>query len=245
MTSPPALTLPAPVSYRGAAMSDNKGWGKTVLGWFVVQEGRDDDEVPASGGAADLSADELIAKYASAEAEPPPPPPPPPIELSGPLPAVIDGTVDFDAVFESAGVTSEERDQVRKARELLESLPAETPAAVKKQIVEASLKAFGVSTTLIIESAVAEMEALEAFIRTGQAQTQTILSETSKRITDLDAEITRLRQSMELAMQEQKQRTSAANHKKLDIQQVLEFFGEEAVLKVVRESPKLHEPAEG
>ncbi len=230
----------------GAAMSDKKGWGKTVLGWFVVQEGGQDSsiDVPSTGGAAELSADELIAKYAAAEE--PAPPPPPPVELSGPLPAVVDGTVDFEQVFDAAGVTAEERDQVRKANELLDSLPAETPAPVKKQIVEASLKAFGVSTSLIIESAVGEMEALEAFIRTGQAQTQQILADTSKRITELDQEIARLRQSMEQAMQEQKQRAAAANAQKLGIQRVLEFFGEEAVAKVVRESPKLHEPpAEG
>lgn len=223
-------------------MSEKKGWGKAVLGWFVVQEEGEQAETPKTGGAAELSADDLIAKYANADA-PPPPPPPPPVELKGPLPAVVDGTVDFDQVFDAAGVTSEERDQVKKARELLDSLPAETPAAVKKQIVEASLKAFGVSTTLIIESAVGEMEALEAFIRTGQAQTQTILGETSKRITELDQEIARLRQSMEQAMQEQKLRTQAANGQKLEIQRVLEFFGEEAVAKVVRESPKLHEPS--
>lgn len=229
----------------GAAMSDKKGWGKTVLGWFVVQEGEDrSDEVPSTGGAAELSADELIAKYASSDAAPPPPPPPPPpVELSGPLPRVVDGSVDFEQVFDAAGVSADERDQVRKARELLESLPAETPAAVKKQIVEASLKAFGVSTALIIESAVGEMEALEAFIRTGAAQTQQILADTSQRITELDAEIARLRQSMEQAMAEQKQRTNAANTQKLEVQRVLEFFGEEAVAKVVRESPKLHEPS--
>lgn len=229
----------------GAAMSEKKGWGKSVLGWFVVQEDGETDgsDAPSTGGAAELSADELIAKYAAAESEPAPPPP---VQLSGPLPAVVDGTVDFEQVFDAAGVTADERDQVRKAKELLESLPAETPAAVKKQIVEASLKAFGVSTSLIIESAVGEMEALEAFIRTGQAQTQQILADTSKRITELDAEIARLRQSMEQAMQEQKQHTAAANTQKLDIQRVLEFFGEEAVARVVRESPKLHEPpAEG
>jgi hypothetical protein len=224
-------------------MSEKKGWGKTVLGWFVVQGdehgGAVDVGVPTSQ-PADLSADDLIAKYASDAA--PPPPAPPPVELSGPLPPVVDGSVDFDQVFEAAGVDAQERDRVTKARELLESLPAETPAPVKKQIVEASLKAFGVSTQLIIESAVAEMEALEAFIRTGQAQVQNTLGEASRRITELEQEIANLRTSMEQAMAEQTQRTNAANQQKLNIQRVLEFFGQEAVARVVRESPKLHEP---
>jgi hypothetical protein len=214
-------------------MAEKKGFGSTVLGWFVVREGED---------KPDDSADALIAKYAQAE----PPPPPPEVKLAGAMPKAEGGNVDFPAVFRAAGLGDEEQGRVDKAMNLLKTLPAETPKEVKKQIVEASLKAFGVSTSLIIESAVGEMEALEAFIRTGQAQTQQILADTSKRITELDAEIARLRQSMEQAMQEQKQRTAAANTQKLDIQRVLEFFGEEAVAKVVRESPKLHEPpAEG
>ena len=34
----------------------------------------------------------------------------------------------------------------------------------------------------------------------------------------------------------------ACNAKKLDVQRVLEFFGQEAVARVVRDSPKLVEP---
>jgi hypothetical protein len=34
----------------------------------------------------------------------------------------------------------------------------------------------------------------------------------------------------------------ACNAKKLEVQKVLEFFGQDAVARVVRESPKLHEP---
>ena len=35
----------------------------------------------------------------------------------------------------------------------------------------------------------------------------------------------------------------SCNAKKLEVQKVLEFFGQEAVARVVRESPKLHEPS--
>ena len=37
---------------------------------------------------------------------------------------------------------------------------------------------------------------------------------------------------------------SMRNEKKLEVQKVLEFFGQEAVARVVRDSPKLHEPAQ-
>lgn len=230
-------------------MSDKKGWGKAVLGWFVVQEdagGGPNGGAPVGSGMPDgaggeLSADDLIAKYASDDAAPAPPLPPI-VELTGPLPPVVEGMVDFEAVYDAAGVDAEERSRVAKALELLGSLPAETPAATKKAIVEAALGAFGVSTELIIEAAVEEMEALESFIRAGQGQTQNTLTEASHRITELDAEVKRLRQAMDDAMAEQRARAAAANAQKLEVQKVLEFFGREAVARVVRESPKLHEP---
>ena len=204
----------------------HKSWGKSVMGWFVVPE----------GGDKETSADALIAKYASEPAAPLP------VALKGPLPQIVAGKIDFAQVYDAAGVEQEERDRIGKAQELLRSLPAETPVATKKQIVEASLKAFGVPTEKIIESAVEEMQALEAFIRAGQAETQKILGDSTQRIGELEAEIGKAKQLMADAVTAQETRTAAANGEKLQVQQVLEFFGQEAVAKVVRDSPKLKEP---
>src|SRR6185436_21093207 len=68
------------------------------------------------------------------------------------------GQVDFAAVFAAAGVDSEEQQRVARTTELLRSLPAGTDAAIKKQIVEASLKAFGVPIEKIIEATVEEVQ---------------------------------------------------------------------------------------
>src|SRR5687767_7240293 len=107
-----------------------KGWGKTVLGWFVVAD-QEKAATDASSPASMDDADAIIRKYSgSGEA-----PPPPPVEIKGPLPGVVNGQVDLIAVYEAAGVDNEERDRVAKAQELLRSLPAETPVPVKKQIV--------------------------------------------------------------------------------------------------------------
>ena len=89
--------------------------------------------------------------------------------------------MDFAQVFEAAGVDAGERDQVAKAQELLRSLPAETPAPVKRQIVEAALKAFGVPTAAIIEAAVEEIRALEAHLQARQGSRKR--NEPSKRVT--------------------------------------------------------------
>jgi hypothetical protein len=203
-------------------MSDRKGWGSTVLGWFVVREG--DGEAPEA------------APDGSAPAAPEPP------AFVTPPPAAPGGRVDFPKVYEAAGVDAEEQGRVGKAAELLAALPAGSDAAVKKQIVEASLKAFGVPVDRIIEAAVQEIQALEAYIRAGAADTGTVHEESQKRITQFEEEIRRIKSVMESRTAEQLAVIQACNEKKLGIQAVLEFFGQEKVARVVRDSPKLVEP---
>lgn len=210
-------------------MGDKKGFGSTVLGWFVV---RDDD------GKKDESAEELIAKYANDT----PPPPPPEVKLAGELPKAQGGNVDFPAVYRAAGIDDAEQDRMEKAMNLLTTLPAETPKEVKKQIVEASLKAFGVPLDAIIEAGAQEIQALEVYIQSGQRDTQALLAESQKRTAELEAEIARIKKVMEDQVAAQYALTQSCNQQKLKVQEVLEFFGQEAVARVVSQSPKLHEP---
>lgn len=210
-------------------MSDKKGWRTTVLGWFVVQ-----DEQP---GGAEPPADLTPEAQAAVSA-----PEPSTFFVSAP-PAATSGQVAFDQVFEAAGIAAEERDRVKKTRDLLAGLPAGTDAAIKKQIVEASLKAFGVPIEKIIETGAAEIQALEGYIRVGEADTQALLRESESRIKQFEEEVARIRTVMTARVQEQQAVVRACNEQKLGVQQVLEFFGQEAVARVVRESPRLHEPA--
>jgi hypothetical protein len=216
-------------------VSEKKGFGSTVLGWFVVKDGDDSGE-PA--GKKDASADELIAKYAGDA----PPPNPPEVQIQGELPKADGGKVDFPAVFKAAGLTEEEQGRIDKARNLLETLPKDTPKDVKKQIVEASLKAFGYPIDKIIETGAGEIQALEVYIREGQRQTQQLLGESQKRLEELNAEIARVKKIMEDQVASQYALTQSCNDAKLKVQEVLEFFGQEAVARVVKESPRLHEP---
>jgi hypothetical protein len=209
-------------------VGDKKGFGSTVLGWFVVREDQ----------SREASPDDLIAKYANET----PPPPPPEIKLQGELPQSKNGKVDFPAVFRAAGVDDEDQGRIEKARSLLGTLPAETPREVKKQIVEASLKAFGYPVEKIIESGAMEIQALEIYIQSGQKDTQSLLVESQKRLAELDAEIARVKKVMEEQVAAQEGLTRSCNEEKLRVQEVLEFFGQEAVARVVKESPKLHEP---
>lgn len=228
-------------------MADKKNWGKTVLGWFVVTDEANDTSAtePAadteSTGGGDVDA--LIRKYAGGGgAEATAAATDLPVKPQGPLPALAEAEVDLQKVFEAFGVDAEERDRVNRARELLRALPQETPAPIKKQIVEASLRSFGIPTEKIIEAAAEELQALEMFIRQGQAEAQGVLSEGAQRIQALEAEIAAVRRSMEDAVAAQTGRTQACNAEKLRVQEVLEFFGQEAVARVVEQSPKLQSP---
>ena len=219
-----------------------KGLSKTVLGWFVTQDG-DGDHPDAPAQSQVPSADALIAKYAQPQA-PAPAPEPMPVQFSGVLPqAPLPGAaIDFLAVYKAASISEEEQQRVEKARALLSSLPNETPREIKKQIVEASLKAFGVPVDKIIEAGAQQIQALEAYIRQGEVGTQSLLSESAARIEQLTAEIAQIKSIMESQLVAQQALARASNEEKLRVQVVLEFFGQEAVARVVKESPKLVEP---
>jgi hypothetical protein len=232
-----------------------KNWGDTVVGWFIV---KDEDGAQHSQPEADLTADELIAKYAnqtplSAEggnaavsndqAETTPNTNQVPADYGTP-PPTVDGKVDFDAVFETGGIDAEERERITKAKSLLDSLPESTDVAVKKQIVEASLKAFGVPIEKIIEAGAGEIQALEFYIRSGATDTEKVLQDGTARIQEYEQEIQNLRKIMEDRVKEQNSVVAACNAKKLEVQKILEFFGRDVVAQVVKESPKLQEPTE-
>lgn len=209
-------------------MSEKKSWGQTVLGWFIVQDGAQaadrGSETPA--GASGVTAGPVV-----------------PGVFQHDPPAAPGGQVDFDAVFEAAGIDSDERQRVNRATELLGSLPEETPVGVRRQIVEASLKAFGVPIEQIIEAGVSEIQALEGYIRAGAADTQQLLEESARRIQQYEEEIRQIRQVMDARVKEQQGVTAACNARKLEVQRVLEFFGQERVAQVVQASPRLIDPS--
>jgi hypothetical protein len=220
-------------------VSEKKGLGETVLGWFVVREG-DDEE-------AEETAETVVAAYAQ---KAPPPRPnanaPPSLRLQGDVPQVAAGGIPdqriFAQVYKAAQIADDAQERVEKALELLRSLKTDAPKEVRKQIVEASLTAFGIPLDEIIETAAEEIQALEAYIQHGERNTQSVLSNASTQIAKLEAQIGEYKKLMDLQVRSQRALVSATNDQKLRVQTVLEFFGQEAVARVVRQSPKLVEP---
>jgi hypothetical protein len=228
----------------GTRVSDKKGLGETVLGWFVVREEDDEEDTP----------EKIIEKYgkkrpAPAVAAPAAAAALPSVRLQGDVPVLAAGAAPdprvFGQVFKAAQITDEAQQRVEKALALLQSLPTETPKEVRKQIVEASLKAFNIPLDQIIETAAEEIQALEAYIQHGEQHTESVLSDANQQIGKLEAQIGEIKKLMELQARSQRGLVKASNEQKLRVQAVLEFFGQEAVARVVRESPKLVELKKG
>ncbi len=213
-------------------MNDKKNWGHTVLGWFVVKEGGED--APVSPEPEPLPPE--------GDAGAPPPPEPPPVAFVTEPPRAVGGQVDFAGVFDAAGVDASERDLFAKAQALLASLPPGTDPAVRKQIVEASLKAFGVPVDKIIEAGVESIQALEGYLRKTSADTAETARSVQEIVAGYEKKIAEARALLDRKLQEQASVQASCNSKKLEIQRVLEFFGQEEVARVVQSSPRLVEP---
>ena len=222
-------------------MNDKKGWGSTVAGWFIEQE-----EPIGSAGIESESLGDLPTTSETSSPGPEDYATPSPTQgvFKSSPPPPTGGQVDFGAVFAAAGVDGEEQQRVARTTELLRSLPAGTDAAVKKQIVEASLKAFGVPIEKIIEASVEEIQALDGYTRNGAADNEKLIQESDARIKQYEEEIKNIRGVMQQSVDEQQSLIKVCNDKKLEIQQVLEFFGRDTVARVVKASPKLHDPSD-
>jgi superfamily II DNA helicase RecQ len=71
-----------------------------------------------------------------------------------------------------------------------------------------------------------------------------LIQESDARIKEYETEIQNIRSVMQESVEEQQKLIKVCNDKKLEVQQVLEFFGQDTVAKVVKASPKLHDPSD-
>lgn len=217
-------------------MSEKKNWGDKVVGWFIEQEEE----------ASPKSAEEVLAEVEAGE---PAAAAPAPVKLEGEVAAAAaapgpGGGFDFAAVYRAAGISPEAQDRVQKAIALLQELPPDSPGAVKRQIVEASLKAFGYPVEQIVEAGETEIRALEAFIDLGERNIATTVEKSNERIEELTAEIAMIKEKLEQKLSAQKALGEHCNEQKERVRQVLGFFGgEDTAGGVAAASPPPEDPA--
>ena len=147
--------------------------------------------------------------------------------------------IDVATVLRKAGLSPEDQDRVEKTQNLLHTLPGDTPVALKRQIVGASLQAFGISVDQIVESALLHQAAFLRHQDEGEKQTQAQLQENSRRLAELEKEAARIRTQMNEGRSQQAGLVFAVSRQKARLQGILEFFGSEAVERVQKTSVKL------
>jgi hypothetical protein len=179
-----------------------KGLGDKVLGWFVVQEDDANTDAPA--------------------------PAPAPARAPARAPAVVAGQIHdaraFGAVYRAAGVDDGERERLTKVLSLIESLPDEASAEVKRSIVAASLEAFGVSIDGILVTGEGALSALDGHVVSGQHRTKEVVAQGESRIAELSAEIDEVRRPMDVQRAAQQELTRAVTTEKARVRVVLNFF---------------------
>jgi hypothetical protein len=172
----------------------------------------------------------------------------PAIEVSDPSPTP---PIDFVAILATAGIQPEVLDRVGKAKQLLRSLPADTPSTAKRQIVEAAFKAFEIPTQKIIDGASAEIQALRSFIKVGEEEKAAKLTEGERRIAVLEGEIRDVRASMALAVAAQERRHRLTTEEIDTVQPIVQFFAQATSSAAppngdaVKAEPPSAEPARG
>lgn len=210
-----------------------KGIGSKFLGLFVETDGSASSESPDSSSDEAKSPADIVAELAArsggaapgARPVPSPAPASPPLRAEKLTATSSDGKpADFDAIFRDAGMDPAELDYFKKAQDLLKTLPEATPLPVKRQIVEASLKAFGFDVAKIPVAAENQKRALDAYVRVNETATAKSVTEAQTQIQSLNDQIARLRSDIEKKNAALGALSAQAQARKAEVQKVIEFF---------------------
>ncbi|MHB8877877.1 MAG: hypothetical protein ACYC8T_29640 [Myxococcaceae bacterium] len=208
-------------------MAEQKGLGSKFIGLFVERDG-DSEASPDAGTGREKTAAEVVAELAGQTGAPPPavaqPGPPLNLKLDKMAGPTAGTPADFDAIFRDAGMDGGDLDRVKKAEDLLKSLPEATPQAVKKQIVEASLKAFGFEIDKIVLAAQNQRRALDAYVKVNENATAKAITDAEGEIRALNEKIAKLKSDIERRTASLGSLSTAAAGRKEQVQKVLEFF---------------------
>ncbi len=211
-------------------MAEPKGIGKKLLGLFVENpDAKSDEEDAGSSEGGQKSAADLVAELANATApagaRAAPPAVPSNLKLDKMAAPVAGAKINFDEIFTQGGLDPAGLERVTKAETLLKGLPEATPHDIKKQIVEASLKAFGIDVVTIIQATTTQLQALDTFVRINSEQTAKGISAAEEQIKQHNEKIAALRADIEKRTGLLAQTTNAATARKSEVQRVLDFFG--------------------
>ncbi len=209
-------------------MAEQKGFGKKLFGLFVESDGTSAPEAPAAE-EGEKSAADLVAELANATAPEGAArgagPPPPNLKLDKMAAPPAGTKINFDDIFTQGGLDPAQLERVTKAETLLKGLPDATPVEIKRQIVEASLRAFGIDPVTIIQATTVQLQALDMFVKINSEQTAKGITGAEEQIKQLNEKIAALRADIDKRTGQLAATTNAATARKSEVQRVLDFFG--------------------
>src|SRR5438067_1440508 len=162
--------------------TEQKGLGKKIKRLFL-EEGEEAAGAPASAA-------EEVAQIAQ-QAGPAQPPP------SAPSAGVEPAHVDFANIYRAAGLTQEQLDEVDRTEKLLRTLPANLPLETQKQILEGTLKTFGVAPDRIRQTIARQQRSLVAYAGVVKQDAEKRDAEAHARIEQLRAEALKLERAID------------------------------------------------
>lgn len=165
----------------------------------------------------------------------------PPLQVVEAAPEV---PIDLAEVARIAGVTPDEQKMVDRAVDLLRSLPAETPADLKRQIVGASLQAFGIAVDKILEAVLLHNRALDQYVQAQEAKTRTEVDKRNRRLEELLREAEQIRAETQQIQASQGGIAAGCMRHRRSLREVLDFFGPEAAARAESMSVRLRQGAE-
>lgn len=176
----------------------------------------------------ELAAAALPALPPKSEPSVAPPPPPAPERVAERILESGSIEVDFVAVLDDGALGEVDRDRITRAQNLLETLPADAPAGLKRRIVEAAFDVFDVPTSKIIEASSAAIDVIHAYVRKTHEATEREIADSEDRIRKLEASIRDEQAAIERAKELQRQREALAAREVEGIEPIVRFFNTRA-----------------
>ena len=208
-------------------MPDEHGLGSKLKRLFI-ETGEGD-----RGDAARTAAEEVAALAQKSKPPPAGAQAPPAAAEAAPaapsLPPLPGGPVepaklDVAAIFRTTGITDEEQEQVGRARQLLSSLPAGLPLETQRQIVEGTLRTFGIDPARIRTACQREQKALDSYAVVTRQELEKRSADGQKRLLELRAEMEKVQRALEERARAQAGVELACSSHKESIGRVVAFF---------------------
>jgi hypothetical protein len=165
--------------------TEQKGLGKKIKRLFL-------EEGDGDGGPAQTSPADEVAHIAQQAA---PTPQAPSSSVTGAQ--VEPAQVDFAGIYRTAGLSQEELDEVDRTQKLLRTLPANLPLETQKQILEGTLKTFGIAPGRIRQTIARQQRSMVAYAGVVKQDTEKRDAEARAHIEQLRAEALKLERGIE------------------------------------------------